>query len=257
MRQILTIASKDLKTYFTSPIAYILMAVFSFIMGFMFFSILTIYIAQSGQYQQFGYGKAPGINDAIIRPLFGNMNVVLLFMIPFITMRLLAEEKRNNTIELLLTSPVKLSEIVLGKFLSALSFVCILISLTAPFMIALAIATNPDWAVVAMAYVGTICMIGVYVAVGVFCSSFTENQIVAGVLTFGIILFFWIIKWISFNSGASSVMGDIIGYLSIVDHYEDFSRGIFNTKNVVFYFSAIWLGLYLTYKNLESYTWRA
>lgn len=257
MMNVLTIAKKDLRTYFTSPIAYILMAVFSFIMGFMFFSILSIYIAQSGQFQQYGMGKAPSVSDAILRPFFGNMNVVLLFMVPFITMRLLAEEKRNNTIELLLTAPVKISEIVLGKFFSALAFVAVLIGLTMPFLVALAIATNPDWATVAMAYVGTLFMIGVYIAVGVFWSSFTENQIVAGVLTFGTILFFWIIKWISFNSGSGSLIGDVLGYLSIVDHYEDFSRGVFNTKDVFFYLSAMGLGLYLTYKNLESYTWKA
>lgn len=257
MSNILIIAKKDLKTYFTSPIAYILMAVFSFIMGFMFFSILQMYIAQSAQFTQFGMGKAPGISDAVIRPLFGNMNVVLLFMVPFITMRLFAEEKRNNTIELLMTSPVTIPQIVLGKFLSALGFVTVLIGLTTPFLVALSIATKPDWGVVAMAYTGTLFMISVYIAVGVLCSSLTENQIVAGVLTFGVILFLWIIKWITFSSGAGSFMGELLGYLSIVDHYEDFSKGVFNTKDVVFYISATFLWLFLTYKALESYTWRS
>ena len=178
-------------------------------------------------------------------------------MVPFITMRLFAEEKRNNTIELLFTAPVTIGEIILGKFFSALSFVTILIGLTAPFAVALGIATNPDWAILGMAYIGTLFMISVYIAVGVLCSSLTENQIVAGVLTFGIILFFWIIKWISFNSGSSSVVTDILSYLSIVDHYEDFSRGVFNTKDVVFFFSGVGLLLFITFKNLESYSWRS
>ncbi len=257
MRNTFTIAKKDLKTYFTSPIAYVLMAVFSFIMGFMFFSILSIYIAQSGQFGQFGFGKAPSLTDQLIRPVFGNMNVVLLFLVPMITMRLFAEERRNNTIELLMTAPVTLWEIVMGKFLSALAFACILISLTAPFMVCLAIAANPDWSVIAMAYLGTVFMIGVYISAGVFFSSITENQIVAAALTFGFILFSWIIKWISYGSGASSVVGDILGYLSIVDHYEDFSKGVFNTKDLVFYLSTAGLGLFFNFKVLESHTWRS
>lgn len=254
---IATIAKKDLKTYFTSPIAYILMGVFSFIMGFMFFSILQIYIAQSSQSMQYGMGKAPSLTDSLIRPIFGNMNVVLLFLVPFITMRLFAEEKRNNTIELLFTAPVTLGEIVIGKFLSALAFVGVMVALTMPYPLALAIATKPDWGVLALAYLGTFLMIGTYVAVGLMCSALTENQIVAGVLTFGIILFFWIIKWISYNTGSSSVLSELLGYLSIVDHYEDFSRGVLNSKDVVFFGSSVGLFLYFTYKHLESYTWRS
>lgn len=256
--RMLTIAKKDLRTYFTSPIAYILMGVFSFIMGFMFFSILQIYIMQSSQYQSYGMGgKGPNLTDALVRPVFGNMNVVLLFMVPFITMRLFAEEKRNNTIELLFTAPVSLMDIILGKFFSALGFVGVLVALTLPYPIALAMATQPDWGVLFLAYLGTMCMISVYVAVGLLCSSLTENQIVAGVLTFGIILFFWIIKWISFSSGGGSVFADILSYLSIVDHYEDFSRGVLNTKDLVFFGSGVGLLLFLTYKNLESYSWRS
>jgi ABC-2 type transport system permease protein len=233
------------------------MAVFSFIMGFMFFSILQIYIAQTGQFNQFGMGKPPSMTDALVRPLFGNMNVVLMIMVPFVTMRLIAEEKRNNTIELLMTSPVTIGQIVLGKFLSSLWFVLSLVLLTMPFLVALAIATKPDWGVIAMAYTGTICMIAVYLAIGLMWSSTTENQIVAGVLTFGTVLFFWIINWISYGSGSETVLGSILSYLSVVSHYEDFSKGVFNTKDIVFYLSATGLFLFFSYKNLESYTWRS
>ena len=257
MRNALVIAKKDLMTYFTSPIGYILMGVFSFIMGFMFFAILQIYIANSGQFAQMGMGKAPNVSDGIIRPLFGNMNVVLMIMVPFITMRLFAEERRNNTIELLLTSPVTLWQMIMGKFLSALGFVATLVFLTAPFLVALAIATDPDWGVVAMAYTGTFCLIGVLLSLGIMWSSTTDNQIVAGVLTFGTVLFFWIINWVSYGSGSSSTLGEVLGYLSVISHFEDFSKGIFSTRDVVFYLSFIGLGLYLTYKSLESFTWRS
>lgn len=251
----LTIAKKDFRGYFTSPIAYVIMAVFSFIMGWMFFSILNAYVTNAIRFEQFRMGKGPNLNDHMIRPLYGNLNVVFLFLIPFITMRLFAEERKNNTIELLITAPIRWSEIILGKFLSAFGFVLALLALTLPFPIALAVAAKPDWAVIATCYLGTACMIGIYVSVGMWCSSLTENQIVAGGLTFGIILFFWIIKWASLN--ASPVMGDFLGYLSIIDHFEDLSRGVLNTKDLVFYLSAIGLWLFLTYKALESYSWRS
>ncbi len=255
---IFTIAKKDLKTYFTSPIAFILIGGFSFVMGFMFFSILRIYIAQSAQFGAFGGGgKGPNLTDSLIRPLFGNMNVIFLFLVPFITMRLIAEERKNNTIELLLTAPVTIGQMVLGKFFSALGFMLVLIAVTAPYPLALAITASPDWAVLGLAYLGTICMVSVYLSVGILCSAFTENQIVAGFLTFAIMLFLWVIKWMSYSNGAGGIMTDVFSYLSIVDHFEDFSKGVFNTKDLVFYFSATGLALFFTYKHLESHTWRA
>lgn len=250
-----TIAKKDFKAYFTSPIAYIVMAVFSFIMGGMFYDIFNMFIMQNSQFDQMKMGKGPNLTDHLIRPIYGNMNVVLLFIIPFITMRLFAEEKKNNTIEFLITAPVKLSEIVLGKFFSALSFVVVLLFLTIPYPITLLVTANADIGVLAMCYLGTILMVGVYVAVGTFCSSVTENQIIAGALSFGCVLFLWIIKWGSYSAGP--VLADILSYLSIIDHFEDFSRGVFSTKDLVFYISSIFVWLFLSYKTLESYTWRA
>ena len=255
MTNAITIFKKDFKSYFTSPIAYILMAVFSFIMGFMFFSILNVYVLQGMQFEQFKMGKAPSLSESFLRPFFGNMNVVLLFLIPFITMRLFAEERKNNTIELLLTAPVKLQEIVLGKFLSAVAFIGVLLLLTVPLMMTLHMAVKPDWSVVITSYLGTFLMVGTYVSVGILFSSLTENQIIAGAASFGMILFMWIIKWASYNAGP--VWSDLLGYLSIIDHFEDFSKGVLSTKDIIFYFSSIGLWLFLTYKALESYSWRS
>ena len=257
MTNALTIAKKDFRSYFTSPVAYLVIAVFLFITGWMFSSILENFLKGVADYERFqsGAGKGPNLNDHFLRPLFGNMNVVLLLVVPFITMRLFAEERRNNTLELLLTSPVKWSEIIIGKFLSAFSFVLVMLACTLPYCIVLGVAARPDWGVVFSCYFGTICMVGVYIAVGMWASSVTENQIVAGILSFGIILFLWIIKWAALS--ASSSFADFLGYLSIVEHFEDFSRGVFNTKDLVFYVSAIGVWLFLTYKTLESYTWRA
>lgn len=251
----LTIAKKDFKAYFTSPIGYVFMAVFSFIMGLMFFSILNYYVQQGMQYEQLRYGHKPSITDQLIRPIWGNMNFILLLVVPFITMRLFAEEKKNNTIELLFTAPVRLTEIIIGKFLSAMGFVSVLMLLTVPFLVALKIAVNPDWSVIATSYLGTLLMVGTYVGIGLLCSSVTENQIIAVVLTFGAILLLWIIRWPAYNAGP--FWSDLLGYLSVIDHYEDFSRGVISTKDVSFYLSTTGLFLFLTYKTLESYTWRS
>ena len=120
MKKIWTIAWKDYKTYFTSPIAYIVIAGFLLIMGWMFFFNLTHFNLQQLQFKQFGGGKGASITDGIIRPLYGNMNVIFLFLVPFITMRLFAEEKKLQTIQLLMTSPITMTEMVVGKFLSRL-----------------------------------------------------------------------------------------------------------------------------------------
>lgn len=258
MSNTLTIAKKDFKSYFGSPIAYLVMAVFLFIMGWMFSSILENFlegVKQFDRYGAMGGQKGPNLNDHFIRPLYGNMNVVLLLVVPFITMRLFAEERRNNTIELLFTSPVTWWEIIFGKFLSAFGFVFAMLALTVPYLLVLGLAAKPDWGVVLTCYLGTLSMVAVYIAVGMWASSVTENQIVAGILSFGIILFLWIIKWAALS--ASSSFADFLGYLSIVEHFEDFSRGVFNSKDLVFYISATGLWLFLTYKSLESYSWRS
>lgn len=258
MRNALTIAKKDFRSYFASPVAYLVIGVFLFIMGWMFSSILENFLEaarQSERMQAMGGGRAPSISDNLIRPLYGNMNVVLLFTMPFITMRLFAEEKRNNTIELLFTSPVTWGEIIFGKFLSAFGFVAIMLALTLPYVAIMAIAGKPDWGTIFTCYLGTLCMVSVYLSVGMWASSVTENQIVAGILSFGIILFLWIIKWAALS--ASTSVADFLGYLSIVEHFEDFSRGVFNTKDLFFYVSAAGLWLYFTYKSIESYSWRS
>jgi ABC-2 type transport system permease protein len=255
MANTLTIAKKDFKGYLSSPIAYLVMGVFLFLMGWMFSGIFDNYIQGVMQAERWGMGKSPNLSEHVIRPLYGNMNVVLLLVVPFITMRLFAEERKNNTIELLFTSPVTWWEIISGKFLSAFGFVMVMLALTLPYTLIMAMGVKPDWAVVGTCYLGTACMVALYIAVGMWASSVTENQIVAGILSFGIILFLWIIKWAAMN--ASSAFADFLGYLSIVEHFEDFSRGVFNTKDLMFYVSAVGLWLFLTYKSLESYSWRA
>src|SRR4051812_43793657 len=184
MKNVWTIAWRDFRTYFTSPIAYIVIAGFLVIMGWMFFFHLSHFNLQNMQYQQFNTGKGVSITEGIIRPVYGNMNVIFLFLVPFITMRLFAEEKKNHTIELLMTSPVSLSQIIFGKFLSSFLLVSIMLGLTLVYPIVLMFTGNPEVGPIATNYLGTWLLASCYLSLGLLFSSMTENQIVAGALTF-------------------------------------------------------------------------
>lgn len=254
MKQIWTIARKDFRTYFTSPIAYIVIAGFLGIMGWMFFFNLSFYNQQYMQYSQYNMGKSPSITDGIIRPLYGNMNVIFLFLVPFITMRLFAEERKVQTLSLLLTSPLTLAEMVLGKFLSALLLVTVMLALTLVYPILLFIFANPDLGPICTSYLGTLLLCSCYLSLGTLFSSMTENQIVAGALTFAGGLFFWLVSWASQSAGP--VWSDVVGYLSLIQHYNNFSQGIINTSDVIFYLSFSGIALFLSHRVLDSYRWR-
>lgn len=254
MKNVWTIARRDFRAYFTSPIAYIVIAGFLGIMGWMFFFSLSHFNMQNMQYQQFNMGKSVSITEGIVRPLYGNMNVIFLFLVPFITMRLFAEERKIHTIELLMTSPVTLTEVILGKFLSSLLLVKVMLGLTLVYPIVLFLTGNPDLGPIVTSYLGTLLLAGCYLALGILFSAMTENQIVAGALTFAAGLFFWLVSWAT--QAAGPVFGDLLQYLSLITHFNGFSQGLINTSDLMFYLSFIGIGLFLTHRVLDSYRWR-
>lgn len=254
IRNIWTIARRDLRAYFTSPIAYIVIAGFLLIMGLMFSAIVRGFAMHAMQNQQYNYGKGISIADGIIQPLFGNMIIVFLFLIPFITMRLFAEEKKLNTIQLLMTSPVTLWEMIFGKFFSSLMLVCTMLGLTLIYPIILFATANPEIGPIVGCYVGTLLLISCYLSIGVLCSAATENQIVAGALTFVGCLFFWIISWSSEMAGP--VWGEVLTYLSLIGHFQKFGQGLLTVSDSFYYLSFIGIGLFLTHRVLDSFRWR-
>lgn len=253
MKNALAIAGKEFRTYFGSPIAYIISGMFLFLMGWMFFNNLYHY-AQSNLAHMQGMSRGVSMTDGLIRPLFGNMNVVLLFLVPLITMRLFAEEKKTQTIQLLLTAPLKLSEIIFGKFLGAFSLVAVMLALTLVYPLVLGMAGKPDWGPLLTCYLGTLLQAGCYVALGVFFSSLTENQVVAGVLTIVTLLLLWLISWAA--QGVGPFWSDIVMYLSMINHFNNFSQGLLSSTGVVYYLSFMGISLYLTHRVLDSYRWR-
>lgn len=254
MSNIGTIAGRDFRKQFTSPIAYVVIAGFMAIMGWMFFFNLSHFNLQNLQYQQFNMGKGVSISDGIIRPLYGNMNVILLLILPLITMSSFAEERKLQTLQLLLTSPVTLTEIILGKFLALFGFVAVMIGLTLIYPAVLFATGNPELGPILTSALGTVLLSSCMLAIGVLFSSMTENQIVAGILTFGAGMFLWLISWATQSAGP--VWSDVLTHLSLINHYNNFSQGILNSTDVVYYVTFILFGLFLTHRVLDSYRWR-
>jgi ABC-2 type transport system permease protein len=255
MRNILAIAHKELRSYFASPIGYIVLGVFALLYGFFYITMLNYFVRQSMQMAQFGGGpEAMNVNQVMIRPLLQNVTILLLFLMPMVTMRSYAEEKRSGTMELLLTSPLKDIEIILGKFLGALALWGAALAISFIHLGLLFYFGNPEWKPIATAYLGLLLMGGCFISVGLLVSSLTSNQIVAGMATFGVFLFLWVINWIGSFSGPT--LDKLTQYLSIIDHFDDFSKGVLDTSHLVYYVSFITFGLFLTARSVDSERWR-
>jgi ABC-2 type transport system permease protein len=251
----LPVFKKEMRLYFGSPVAYVVFTFFLLIAGW-FFSQIFLYYSEISMraFMQPGMGQNLNITESVMRPLFTNMSVVLLFFIPMLTMRLFAEEKKSGTIELLLTYPVRDGEVLAGKFLAAAGLYVVLLGLTLLYPGLIAYFTRVEWGPILTGYLGLVLTGATFLAVGVFISSLTENQIVAGFGTFGVLLGFWIIGW-----GAEFAGGNVravLQYLSVTEHMDGFSRGLIDTKDLVYYVSAIALALFLTLRSLESKRWR-
>jgi ABC-2 type transport system permease protein len=254
MGNVLAIAHKELRAYFASPIAYVIIGGFAFLYGYFYVAILSFFVRQSMQMISMGGPPSANINEMMIRPLMQNVTVLVLFVMPMITMRTYSEEKRSGTIELLLTSPLTDLQIVLGKFLGAMALYGVMLAVTLIHVAILFIYGNPEWKPIATAYLGLLLLGGSFISLGLFISSLTKNQIVAAMITFAVFLFLWIITWIGQVSGPT--VSGITTYLSIIDHGEDFWKGVIDTTHLIYYLSFITFGLFLTVKSVDSERWR-
>jgi ABC-2 type transport system permease protein len=246
---------KETRLYFGSPVAYVVFAFFLLISGWFFSQIFLFYSdASMRAFMQPQFAQNLSVTENVMRPLFTNMSVVLLFFIPMLTMRLFAEEKKSGTIELLLTYPVRDGEVLLGKYLASLLLFAVLLALTLVYPGLVSAFARVEWGPVLTGYLGLLLTGATFLAVGVLISSLTENQIVAGFGAFGILLAFWIVGWGA--EWASGNLRAVLQYVSIPEHIDNFSRGVIDTKDVVYYVSAIALALFLTLRSLESKRWR-
>ncbi|MGE5646300.1 MAG: ABC transporter permease subunit [Acidobacteriota bacterium] len=255
MKNIWVIFRKELRSYFASPIAYSVMALYSVIFGFFFYSAVKYFQQAAFRSQMMGQSFPMNINEMIVRPVLMNVSVIGLFLIPMITMRLFAEEKRSGTIELLMTSPIRDIELILGKWAAALALYAVILAVSALNLVFLFLYGKPDWKPVVIGYLGLLLQGGCLLAIGTFISTLTRNQIIAGVAGFCVSLLLWVLEWTT--AFESTVSSKILSYLSVVTHFEPFSKGVLDSRDVIFFVSAIFLGLFLTARSTESLRWRA
>ena len=252
MANVLALARKELRSYFASPIGYVIVGLFALLFGYFFYAYLGFF-GRSSEQMMMG-GRTPNVNQDMVRGVLLNSAVIILFIMPMITMRTYSEEKRSGTIELLLTSPITDVQIILGKFLGAMGLYAVMLAVTMIYIAILFFLGNPEWKPILAGYLGLLLMGGCFVSVGLLISSLTKNQIVAAVVTFAVFLMLWVINWIGENSGPTT--REIVNYLSIMHHFDDFARGIIDTKHVIYYLSFITFGLFLTAKSVDSERWR-
>lgn len=256
MRNISIIFRKELHSYFVSPIAYLLLTMFAFISAFFFWVFLRGFVEYGMEMQMRGQMFPLNINEQLIRPLLSNLAVIGgLFFIPMITMRLFAEEKRSGTIELLATSPIHDIEVILGKWLAALVLYACMLLFPVLNMGFLFLYGHPDWKPLLIAFLGLLLQAGTLLAIGTFISTLTKNQIIAGAATFGICVLLWVIS--SVGEFDTATWAKVLSYLSINSHLESFERGVLDSKDAIFYLTAIFVGLFLTTRSMESLRWRS
>ncbi len=256
MRNVLTIIRKELRAYFVSPIAYVVLTGFLLLGGWFFFNLLSRFNVLLSIYTQLQQGAADqlNLNEFVIAPLMHNLSIVLVILVPMITMRAYAEEKKGGTYELLLTSPLRTGEIVLGKFLASFLFICIMLGMTGVYPAVLIAFGNPEIGVLLAGYLGLLLLATSFVAVGLLTSSFTENQIIAAVSGLVATLLLYIIGWPADTAG--EVLGPLLRYLSVTEHFAEMVNGLIDTQDLVYFASLILLSLFLTQRSVESLRWR-
>ena len=247
---------KELRLYFSSSLFYVVAMVFLLVTDYLFFGQINYYSALAAQAMQFQQsGIQLNLHTVVFRPAMMNMGVVLLLITPLLTMRLIAEEKKTRTIELLLTSPITITAIVLAKFLSAFLVYLLLLALTLHIPILLAMITAVSVKPLLSAYLGMVLVGGSFIALGLFASSMTENQIIAAVVSFGMLIGLWMIG-ISAQDAGETPMGHFFNFLSLVDHLDNLLKGLIATSDIGYFISLITLGLFLSHRVVESTRWK-
>lgn len=240
MRKLFAIVAREWRAYFLSPLAYVILTAYMFLNGLIFWRIV-VFLSSPG---------AP--RERFLSLMFTNTYfwIFTLFIVPIITMRLIAEERKTGTLELLLTSPVSEATVVVGKFLGALGFFLVVWIPSLLFILYLRSQTSVDLGSVASGYVGIILIGAYFIAIGVFASTLAKNQIVAAILTFAILIPIFSVGL--FQSGVDPNRQNVVDYLNMWDHMDEFSRGVMDTRRLVYYLSGMALFLFLSSVVLAS-----
>ncbi len=243
---IFTIARHELRTMFLSPLAWVILGVMQMLLGYMFLAQIDSFFML--QPQLINLQNTPGVTDIVVAPMFQLSAIILLMVMPLITMRSIAEEKRNGTLSLLISSPLSMTEIVLGKFLGLFGFVVILVSLLMLMPLSLYSGTALDFGKLFSIFIAMLLLLGSFAAIGLYLSSLTENQTIAAVSTFGALLMLWMIDWLGDTVEDGQT---VVAYLSLLRHHQSLLEGVFNTGDVAYYLLLIIAFLVLTVRQLD------
>lgn len=255
MRGIMAVFKKEITITFSSPIFYAAAFIFMLVSGYFFYTNAMIYTIRSFQAGQNPFlAERLNLSDFVVKPFFGDMAIVLLLMLPLITMRAYAEEKKMGTIELLFTYPISDGAVLAGKFAASMFTLLTMLVGTLLPLILLETFAHLDWGLILSGYLGILLLGASFIALGLFTSSLTENQIIAAVLSFGAFLLFWIIGWA--KSFAGPPLGQILEHISIVVHLDSFVRGLIDSRDLVFYLVFIFFWLFVTLRFLNTRFWR-
>jgi ABC-2 type transport system permease protein len=257
MRTMLTIAGRELRSYFSSPVAWVLMAAFLALGGYFFYALLTAFNQMLMIYSMMRNAEMIerfNLNDMVMRPLLQNLTVLLIFIVPAVTMRMFPEEKRAGTYELLLTSPVRVSDIVLGKFLGGFLLILAMVLLSGFFGLLLVAYGNPEIRLMLTGYLGLLLMATAFLALGTLISSFTDNVVIAYVGALFTLLMLYTIGWM--GETLQGPWAAIVRYVSITDHFGEILKGVIDTKDLVYFATVVVVSLFLTHRSVESVRWR-
>ena len=255
MRGMLAVFKKEIIITFSSPIFYAATFIFLVVSGYFFYTNAIMYTIRSFQAGQNPFlAQSLNLSDFVVKPFFGDIAIVLLFMLPLLTMRSYAEEKKMGTIELLFTYPISDQAALAGKFAASVFTLLIMLVGTLLPLILLETFAHLDWGLIACGYIGILLLGASFIGLGIFTSSLTENQIIAAVLSFGVFLLFWVIGWA--KSFAGPTLGPILEHLSIVVHLDGFVKGLIDSRDLVFYLVFIFFWLFVTLRFLNTRFWR-
>ncbi len=250
---IFAIAGRELRSLFLSPLAWSMLAVVQLIFAYMYLAQIDFFIQVQPRLPMLP--SAPGMTEIIAVPLLGNAAMVLLLVVPLITMRLISDERRNQTLSLLFAAPISMASIVVGKFLGVMTFLLLMLLMILMMPLALLLGGTLDFGVLAAASLGLFLLLASFAALGLFMSSLTAQPTIAAVSTFGVLLLLWILDWAGSNAGSGTGSGqgnDVLAYLSILRHYEALLKGVFNSADLIYYLLFIAMFLVLTVRRLDA-----
>jgi ABC-2 type transport system permease protein len=250
------IVRRELLYAFNSVVAYAVATVFVLLAGYFFYNLLGYFnLASIQAMQNPAATRDLNLTEAVVRPLMSNIAVILILILPLLTMRLFSEERKSGTAELLFTFPISDWDAIWGKFLATLVVFAAMLLLTVLYPILLFKHASPEVGPIVTGYLGLFLLGAAYIAMGIFFSTLSDNQLVAGVSTFGFGLLFLIIAWVT--PFVSPTTAAVVNQLSILEHFESFSTGVLDSNDVVYYLSFVVFFLFLSSRVLDSNRWRS